>query len=91
MGTQYRSAIYVHSPEQRAEALAVMQALAGVFPANSPVVTEIVDAPEFFPAESYHQAYFATNPGQGYCAFVINPKLAAFRREFAALLKNPDR
>ena len=91
VGTQYRSAIYVHSPEQRAEALVVMQALAGVFPANSPVVTEIADAPEFFPAESYHQAYFATNPGQGYCAFVINPKLAAFRREFAALLKNPDR
>jgi peptide-methionine (S)-S-oxide reductase len=91
VGTQYRSAIYVHSPEQRAEALAVMQALAGVFPANSPVVTEIVDAPEFFPAEPYHQAYFATNPGQGYCAFVINPKLAAFRREFATLLKDPDR
>jgi peptide-methionine (S)-S-oxide reductase len=54
-------------------------------------VTEIVDAPEFFPAEPYHQAYFATNPGQGYCAFVINPKLAAFRREFATLLKDPDR
>jgi peptide-methionine (S)-S-oxide reductase len=53
-------------------------------------VTEVTDAPEFFPAESYHQAYFATNPNQGYCAIVINPKVAAFKREFSTLLKNSD-
>jgi peptide-methionine (S)-S-oxide reductase len=90
VGTQYRSAIFTHSPEQRAEALAVMQEVAAGFPAGSPIVTEVTDASEFFPAESYHQAYFATNPNQGYCAFVINPKVTAFRREFSTLLKNSD-
>ena len=90
VGTQYRSAIFIHSPEQRLEALAVMQELAAGFPAGSAIVTEVTDAPEFFPAESYHQAYFATNPNQGYCAIVINPKVAAFRREFSTLLKNSD-
>ena len=68
-----------------------MQELASGFPASSPIVTEVADAPEFFPAESYHQSYFATNPNQGYCAFVINPKVTAFRREFSTLLKNSDR
>jgi peptide-methionine (S)-S-oxide reductase len=67
-----------------------MQELAAEFPTGSPIVTEVADAPEFFPAESYHQAYFATNPNQGYCAIVINPKVAAFRREFSTLLKNSD-
>ena len=90
VGTQYRSAIFTHSPEQRTEALAVMQELAAGFPAGSPVVTEVVDAPEFFSAEPYHQGYFAKNPNQGYCAFVISPKVAAFRREFATLLKSSD-
>jgi len=90
VGTQYRSAIFTHSPEQRSEALAVMQELAAEFPTGSPIVTEVADAPEFFPAESYHQAYFATNPNQGYCAIVINPKVAAFRREFSTLLKDSD-
>lgn len=91
VGTQYRSAIFTHSLEQRAEALAIIRELTAGFPAGSPIVTEVVDAPEFFSAESYHQAYFATNPNQGYCVFVINPKVAAFRREFSTLLKNPDR
>lgn len=89
VGTQYRSAIFVHSPEQWAEALAMIGALNQELPANSPVVTEISDAPQFFPAENYHQRYFADNPAQGYCTFVISPKVAAFRREFASLLKTP--
>ena len=90
VGTQYRSAIFVHSAEQRAEAEAVMQQLAAYFPPGAPIVTELQDAAEFYPAESYHQGYFAANPGQSYCAFVISPKVAAFRRDFAPLLKNPD-
>ena len=90
VGTQYRSAIFSHSPEQTAEARALVERLNEVLPAHSPVVTEIVDAPEFFPAEAYHQRYFATNPGQGYCSFVINPKVSSFRRQFAALLRSPD-
>jgi len=91
VGTQYRSAIFVHSAEQRTEAKTVIQELSTNLPAASPIVTEVVDAPEFFPAEPYHQDYFAKNPGQGYCAVVINPKLAAFRQQFAELLKTPGR
>jgi peptide-methionine (S)-S-oxide reductase len=91
VGTQYRSAIFVHSEEQRAEASTVIQEFSTNLPAGSPIVTEVVDATEFFPAEPYHQGYFAKNPGQGYCAVVINPKLAAFRHQFAELLKNPGR
>ena len=89
VGTQYLSAIFTHSLEQRMEAQAVMQELSAYFP-SAPIVTELTDAPAFYPAEPYHQGCFAANPGQGYCAFVINPKMAAFRRDFAPLLKNPD-
>jgi len=91
VGTQYRSAIFVHSPGQRLDARAVIDELSGAFPDQNPIVTELADAPEFFPAESYHQGYFATNPAQGYCAFVISPKVRAFRQKFASLLKRPDR
>ena len=91
VGTQYRSAIFVHSPGQRLDARAVIDELSGAFPDQKPIVTELADAPEFFPAESYHQGYFETNPAQAFCAFVISPKVSAFRREFASLLKRPDR
>ena len=90
VGTQYRSAIFVHSPEQRREALEVIANLAAVFAPPAVIVTEIADASEFYPAEPYHQGYFAANPDQGYCAVVINPKVAAFRRKFAALLSDPE-
>lgn len=86
VGTQYRSAIFAHSPEQRVEATAVIQELSANLPDGSSIVTEVSDASEFFPAEPYHQGYFAKNPGQGYCAVVINPKLADFRKKFAGLL-----
>ena len=89
VGTQYRSAIFVHTPEQRREALEMVGGLAAVFSPSAPIVTEIADAPEFYPAESYHQGYFAANPGQGYCTVIINPKVAAFRRKFSALLNVP--
>ena len=54
---------------------------------NSPIVTEVVAAQEFYPAEPIHQGYFDAHPGQGYCAVVINPKVAALRRNFTSLLK----
>lgn len=93
VGTQYRSAIYFHSAEQETEARQMIASLDAVFPRNAPVVTEVVDAPVFFPAELYHQNYYATNPGQGYCSLVIHPKLAKFRQTFSSLLKvsNPGR
>ena len=91
VGTQYRSSIFVHSAEQRAEATAVIEELSANIFAGAPIATEVVDASEFFPAEHYHQGYFAKNPGQGYCAIVINPKMAAFRQKFAELLRSSAR
>jgi peptide-methionine (S)-S-oxide reductase len=83
VGTQYRSAIFYHSAAQREQAEAMIEALGRerVFPA--PIVTEVTAAGPFYPAESYHQDYFARNPGQGYCAFVVAPKVAKFRQKFA--------
>lgn len=85
VGTQYRSAIFAHSPEQGQAARASKESVQGRF--NKPVVTEIRDAPSFFPAEDYHQRYFENNPGQGYCAFVVAPKVEKFRKTFAERVK----
>lgn len=87
VGTQYRSAIYIHSAEQEAEARQMIASLNAELPRNTRVVTEVVVAPVFFPAEPYHQNYFATHPGQGYCSLVIHPKVAKFRKTFSSLLK----
>ena len=84
-GTQYRSGIYFGSPEQEAVAREV---LAEANAANGGrVVTEIKPLANYSRAEAYHQHYFANNPGQGYCAFVVAPKVEKFRRTFAARLK----
>jgi peptide-methionine (S)-S-oxide reductase len=87
VGTQYRSAIFYHSPEQKAQAEAVIAALdaGGLF--DSPIVTQVAPAGEFFVAEDYHQEYFARNPNQSYCAFVVRPKVAKFRKHFFDRLK----
>ncbi len=87
VGTQYRSAIFYHSPEQKAIAEEMIAALnaARIWP--RPIVTEVTPFTAFYPAEAYHQEYFARNPGQGYCAFVIAPKVAKFRKEFMTKLK----
>jgi len=87
VGTQYRSAIFYHSPEQKAAAADVIASLTkdGVF--DRPIVTEVVPAGTFYVAEDYHQEYFARNPEQGYCMAVVAPKVAAFRRKFADRLK----
>ena len=85
VGSQYRSGIYFHEPAQRAVAQAVIdevnQAVGGR------VVTELQALDNYSPAEAYHQHYFARNPGQGYCAFVVAPKVAKFRKTFAARLR----
>lgn len=84
-GTQYRSVIFYHSPEQEEVAKDVIQEVAQAWP--SKVVTQIEAAPAYFRAEDYHQEYFSTNPHQGYCAAVVGPKLAKFRKTWAAMRK----
>ena len=80
-GTQYRSAIYFHSPQQQTIAHAVIAEMANVW--DAPLVTELAPAQTFYKAEAYHQDYFQKNPLQGYCAFVVAPKVAKFRATFA--------
>lgn len=86
-GTQYRSAIYYHSPEQKKaadEKIAELNA-AGLW--SDPIVTEVAALEKFYPAEGYHQQYFRKNPGDGYCIVNTNPKLAKLRKSFADKLK----
>ena len=87
VGTQYRSAIYYHSPEQEHTAREVIAALERDQVFDAPIVTEVAPAAEFYPAEEYHQDYFRRNPGQGYCRAVIAPKVAKFRKEHLERLK----
>ena len=87
VGTQYRSAIYSHSPEQERTARAVIAELERDQVFDSPIVTEVVPFTVFYPAEEYHQDYFRRNPGQGYCRAVIAPKVAKFRKEHLERLK----
>jgi len=86
-GTQYRSAIFYHSPAQQADALAVVADLTARKVWDDPVVTEIMPLAKFWPAEEYHQHYFARNPTQGYCRAIVAPKVAKFRKQFLARLK----
>jgi peptide-methionine (S)-S-oxide reductase len=72
-GTQYRSVIFYHNEDQKRAAEAAKRAAAKIW--DDPIVTEISPAPTFWPAEDYHQNYFAKNPTQGYCSFVIRPKV----------------
>ncbi len=87
IGTQYRSAIFVHSPEQQQAAEAIIAELSGQGLWDKPVVTQVVPAGEFWPAEGYHQGYFGNNPNQPYCAAVIAPKVAKFRKLYYDKLK----
>ena len=86
-GTQYRSGIYVATPEQAQEAQALINELTqeGVF--SSPIVTEVLPLANYWPAEDYHQDFFENNPNQGYCVAVAGPKVAKLRKNFATLLK----
>ena len=88
VGTQYRSAIFFHSPEQQKVAGALIAELNAAAIWDQPIVTELAPFREFFRAEEYHQGYFRQNPHQGYCMAVISPKVAKFRKSFADRLKN---
>ncbi|MEF3274770.1 MAG: peptide-methionine (S)-S-oxide reductase MsrA [Chloroflexus sp.] len=83
VGSQYRSAIFYHSDEQRQIAEQLVRELTEQRVFRDPIVTEIVPATTFYPAEDYHQEYFARNPYQPYCQFVVAPKVAKFRQRFA--------
>ena len=87
IGTQYRSAIFYHSPEQKDQAQQVIKKLndEGIF--KDPIVTQIVPLTQFYPAEDYHQGYFAQNPAQPYCQAVISPKVAKLRKHYASRMK----
>ncbi len=87
IGTQYRSAIYAHSAEQAASAAAIIAALEADHVFSAPIVTEVLPATTFYPAENYHQNYFANNSHQPYCQAVVAPKVAKVRAKFASRLK----
>jgi peptide-methionine (S)-S-oxide reductase len=87
VGTQYRSAIFYHSAEQKAAAEQVIANMGAAKIYEDPIVTEIVPASKFYVAEDYHQEYFRRNAAQPYCAFVVRPKVAKFRKHFLGKLK----
>lgn len=88
-GTQYRSAIFYHTPEQKAAAERVIGKFNSVKVWNTPIVTEVVPATEYYPAEGYHQEYYVRNPSQPYCLAVVAPKVQKFRKHFLEKLKRP--
>ena len=81
VGTQYRSVIFFHNPEQQRIAAEVIEQARSAY--GRDIVTQVVPAAPYFRAEEYHQEYFRRNPGQGYCMAVVAPKLEKFRRTFA--------
>ena len=87
VGTQYRSAIFYHSPEQQRIAKEKIKALADEGVYDERIVTEVAPVEDFYLAEDYHQEYFANNPRQPYCMAVVAPKVAKFRKYFLDRLK----
>ncbi len=87
-GTQYRSAVFYHSEAQRLDAGQVIAKFTAEQVWPDPIVTEVVPATTFYPAEDYHQRYFERNPFQPYCMAVVAPKLAKLRAKFSGRLKN---
>src|SRR5438094_3834551 len=87
VGTQYRSIILYHSPEQKATAEKAIEELTASKLWGAPIVTTIEPLTVFYPAEEYHQHYFVRNPGQGYCQAIVAPKVAKARSHFVAKLK----
>jgi peptide-methionine (S)-S-oxide reductase len=87
VGTQYRSVIFAQTSQQRADAEAVIAELTAQGLWRDPVVTELAGPATFYPAETCHQDYFQRNGGQPYCAYVVAPKVAKFRKAFAGRLR----
>lgn len=88
VGTQYRSGVFYHSPEQQQAAQQVIAEIDAAHIWDDPIVTEVTPFTNFYPAEAYHQDYFARNPNQGYCRVVIAPKVTKFRNHYRELLKS---
>ena len=86
-GTQYRSVVFYHNDDQKkvAEQYKIQLDKSGTF--KNPIVTEITPLSIFYPAEDYHQNYYALNPNQGYCQYVIRPKVEKFNKQYSAKLK----
>jgi peptide-methionine (S)-S-oxide reductase len=87
VGTQYRSAIFYHSEEQKSIAEAMIRELDGAGHWRTPIVTEVTPFTAFYRAEDYHQEYYQNNSRQPYCRVVISPKLAKFRKQYVTKLK----
>jgi peptide-methionine (S)-S-oxide reductase len=87
-GTQYRSVVFYHNEDQKKSAEAYKKQLEASHVYKTPIVTEISPALTFYPAEDYHQNYYSLNPNQGYCQYVIRPKVEKFKKQFAAKVKN---
>lgn len=87
VGTQYRSAVFYHNPEQRQVAEGLIREMTEAKIWDSHIVTEVVPLEAFYKAEEYHQKYFAKNPAQGYCQFVVSPKVEKFRKYYKERLK----
>jgi peptide-methionine (S)-S-oxide reductase len=88
VGTQYRSVIFYHNPDQKRTAEQVLADLTAKAIWPDPIVTELAPLDTFYPAEDYHQEYFKRNPYQGYCQVVVAPKVSKFRKKFANRLKS---
>jgi peptide-methionine (S)-S-oxide reductase len=86
-GTQYRSGVYYSDAEQLSVAQEVMTEMSASGLYDRPLVTEVVQLSNYWPAEDYHQDFFARNPHQGYCVSVAAPKVAKFRKTFHRLQK----
>jgi len=87
VGTQYRSAVFFHTPEQKQIAEEVIAGMTREKLYANQIVTEISPAGTWYEAEPYHQEYFARNPFQGYCTAVVGPKVIKFRKQFGSKLK----
>ena len=87
IGSSYRSAIFYHDDEQKKTAQEIIDEITAEGIYDAPIVTEVTAFDEFWPAEDYHQEYFANNPNQPYCAAVVAPKVSKFRQKFASRLK----
>jgi len=87
VGTQYRSAIFYHTPEQKTVAESVIAEMEAAKIYDAPIVTEVTPFTIFYPAEDYHQRYYEQNPDEGYCRAIIAPKVSKFRKVFLEKLR----
>jgi peptide-methionine (S)-S-oxide reductase len=91
VGTQYRSAVFYATPEQKAEAEQFIAALTASDPGGRPIVTDVAPLGEFYDAENYHRQYFKNHPEVGYCQVIIEPKVEKLQKQFADLLKEKSK